>query len=50
MPTVAWDEGKSYMISFFKLITGIALDDRCFTNPLITQKNDSELLGVPVAM
>ena len=50
MPTVAWDEGKSYMIAFFKLIVGVALNDGGFSNPLITQEYDPELLGIAVTM
>jgi hypothetical protein len=50
IPTVAWDEGKSYMIAFFELIVCVALDYGSFSNPLITQKNDPELLGIAVAM
>lgn len=50
MPTVAWDEGKSYMIAFFELIVGVALNDGGFSNSLVTEEYNSELLGIAVAM
>jgi hypothetical protein len=44
------NEEKSYMVAFFELIVGIALNDGSFSNPLISEKDDSELLGIAITM
>jgi hypothetical protein len=44
------NERKSYMVSIFELIVGISLNDGSFSYTLISEKDDSELLGIAIAV